>query len=340
MFNKKFVAIVMMAGLTAAGCSSVRVVKNPDEGDPGVRYYRPKPYLLVTPADPTGRMVNLKLEYLPDYAEEYSVHVRGKAAVSLKDGWNLVALTTKGSPPPPPPPKDEPAPPPPAPAPPVLPQAVVAATNVPMGYYESVYELIGPTKYFKGWKYIGFTVLGPTRPGICRKPDYSAANGGGGGGHGHGHGGNGGNGNGFANVPGECFTGPLYGMVFFNGVMTFRQVEEIANNQLCPTFVNPAPGYVAPQTVTEERKTTVDEIKQKRSEGTLEEVPATTPAPAQPPAALDATPPPAPPAPATAPPTPAPSTPGPAANNARKPKARTAASVVLDLPPLPPGFDR
>lgn len=331
MFDKKFVAMLMMAGLTAAGCSSVRVVKNPDEGDPGVRYYRPKPYLLVTPADPTGRMVNLKLEYLPDYAEEYSVHVRGKAAVSLKDGWNLVGLTTKGSPPPPPA-KDEPPAPAPAPAPPVLPQAVVAATNVPMGYYESVYELIGPTKYFKGWKYIGFTVLGPTKPGICRKPESAGA---------HGTGNNG--------VPGECYMGPLYGMVFFNGVMTFRQVEEIANNQLCPTFVNPAPGFVAPQGTVEERKTVVEDVKVERPAGTVAPVnpgpverPAGTvvpvnPAPGPvvtppPPAALESTPPPT-------PPTPAPSTP-PSVSNARKPKGGSTGSVVLDLPPLPPGFDR
>ena len=65
----KSITICMFAGLLA-GCSSVSVIKDPGPGDRGIRYYRPKPYLLVTPADATGRMVKLKIEYLPDYSEE------------------------------------------------------------------------------------------------------------------------------------------------------------------------------------------------------------------------------------------------------------------------------
>ena len=79
-------------------CLRSRWSANPDDGDTGVRFYRPKPYLLVTPADPTGRLVNMKLEYLPDFNEEYSAHVKGKASVALKDGWNLVGVNTKEAP--------------------------------------------------------------------------------------------------------------------------------------------------------------------------------------------------------------------------------------------------
>ena len=210
--NKRMFVVCIVAGLTAAGCQSVRVVKNPDEFDGGIRFYRPKPYLLVTPADPTGRLVNLKLEYLPDFNEEYSAHLKGKASLALKDGWNLVGVNTKEAAP-----KEE-APPKEAPAPQALPTAVVAATNVPIGYYESVFEVMGSQKYIKGWRYIGFTVLGGGAPAVCHRPNCPNK------------------------FPDGCVNGPLFGLVTFNGVMTFRQIDEVANNELCPSFVDPAPG--------------------------------------------------------------------------------------------------
>ncbi len=213
--HKSAFVVCMMAGLTIAGCSSVRTIRKPGDNDGGIRYYRPKPYLLVTPAEPTGRMVNLKLEYLPDFNEEYSIHLRGKASVALKDGWNLVGVNTKEAP-------AEKAEPPVPPQPMPLPAAVVAATNVPIGYYESIFETSGEKKYLKGWRYVGSTVLGGGRPDTCNlKPSNpNCPN---------------------VGMPDGCVNGPLYGMVFFNGVMTFRQLEEIAGNQLCPMFVDPAP---------------------------------------------------------------------------------------------------
>src|SRR5262249_10468075 len=96
--HQKILALCLVAGLTPTGCAWAGAMRAADEGDTGIRYWRPKPYLLVTPADPTGRMVNLKLEYLPDFSEEYSLHLRGKASVALKDGWNLVGVNTKEAP--------------------------------------------------------------------------------------------------------------------------------------------------------------------------------------------------------------------------------------------------
>jgi hypothetical protein len=240
----KPLALCLLAGLLA-GCSSVSVIKNPGAEDTGIRYYRPKPYLLVTPADATGRMVKLKVIYLPDYSEEYSVHPKGKKppAVQLEDGWNLVAV---GGPAPPPKPEE-----PPAPAAPVdqakVPEFVVAATNVPIGLYESVFDSCQGKKYLKGWRYIGMSPLGGGAPiGVdpnCAQarncgpdgkplygpdgrpllgPDGMPLN---------------------PNLPppASSVSGPLYGLVFFNGVMTFRQLDEIANNMTCPQYLRTIP---------------------------------------------------------------------------------------------------
>ena len=233
----KSITICMFAGLLA-GCSSVSVIKDPGPGDRGIRFYRPKPYLLVTPADATGRMVKLKIEYLPDYSEEYSVHPKGKKPpqVQLKDGWNLVAVGG-----PAPPEKPDEAPPPAAPVDPMkVPEYVVAASNVPIGLYEAVFDTDGGKKYLKGWRYVGFSALGggspigvdpscargPNSPG-CGGPDGSAPG---------------------CPAPGasSSIPGPLYGLVFFNGVMTFRQLDEIANNMTCPQYLKPIPEPVKP----------------------------------------------------------------------------------------------
>jgi hypothetical protein len=225
--KRKIVGLCLSVALIT-GCTSIKVIRNPDEGDTGVRFYRPKPYLLVTPADATGRLVNMKVEYLPDFNEEYSAHLKGKASVALKDGWNLVGVNTKEAP------KEEKAEPPAKIEDIKLPPAVVSATNVPIGYYESVYGMAGSRKFLQGWRYIGMTILGGGQPNVCRVPGHNpnCPPGGGAGGAG-------------GAVGNGCISGPLYGLVFFNGVMTFRQLEEIANNQLCPTFVNPAPPEAA-----------------------------------------------------------------------------------------------
>src|ERR1700730_2478304 len=96
---KKYMFMTAALVCVVAGCSTVKVLKDPGPNSTGIRFYRPKPYLFVTPADPTGRMVKLKLEYLPDYNEEYQIKVSGKTKVALKDGWNLVGVNSDGPPP-------------------------------------------------------------------------------------------------------------------------------------------------------------------------------------------------------------------------------------------------
>lgn len=163
----------------------VTVVKNPSDCEEGIRYYRPKPYLFISPVDKTvtttkdGSVtvpgaspdaVQIKLQYLPDYTEEYSLQVDpglGIATVNIKlqDGWNLTEInqtldsnfddnvkavaelaksaasfkTSAGD------------------STLESPVATVSATNVPIGYYESV---IGRDqcgrKQMYGWRYLGF----------------------------------------------------------------------------------------------------------------------------------------------------------------------------------------
>ncbi len=77
-------------------CAVVTVKKvTPDNvNTPGVRYYRPYPYLLVT------NQSEYKVIYLPKMDEEYSVSTSpgfGSAGASCKlvDGWNLTEYSDK-----------------------------------------------------------------------------------------------------------------------------------------------------------------------------------------------------------------------------------------------------
>lgn len=168
----------------------VIVRPNPGKHTEGIRYYRPKPYLLITPYEEavttfddkgnpvkkvTGlshQYVSLKLEYLPDFSEEYAIKIRSglginNTTITLQDGWNLTSINeqldsqtdeniqavakllesagslAKGV-------HGE------STAPPSAPVPHVRATNVPIGYYESVIGMHGGKKRLYGWRYVGF----------------------------------------------------------------------------------------------------------------------------------------------------------------------------------------
>ena len=106
MTRRKLTGLAVLAPLMLGlGCAMTTVKKNPGSHDCGMRYYLPKPYLLVDraeiPADaegkttkPSNNVVRLKLEYLPDFSEEYSVHIRtgigkNESNLVLTDGWRL-----------------------------------------------------------------------------------------------------------------------------------------------------------------------------------------------------------------------------------------------------------
>jgi hypothetical protein len=203
-----------------AGCAATRIKKDPGPHDGGLRYYRPKPYLVVQPAnnatDPN--LVTITLDYLPDYSEEYSVHIRAglglnKTTVKLEHGWNLTDLSVevdskfsenvtafaeliKALPKPGPaggPPSD----------PKKAPEITVIAYEVPLGYYEAVISR-GPdgVKRMYGWRYVGFA---PFAPCPLESSGVQCVN---------------------------CETADLYGLVTLGNKMYFRKLSDIANTPI------------------------------------------------------------------------------------------------------------
>lgn len=222
------IALCMLFGSMACA-PRVRVRSNPTPHDTGIRYYRPKPYLLVTPAGQTllsdsgkpirevidERYVQIELQYLPDFSEEYSIDVRSgfgiaDVSITLEDGWNLTSINQKldsqtdenvramaevvrgaagltnpgeriTNP-------DATKPPP----------FQVKASNVPLGYYESV---IGVDhcgrKQLYGFRYIGFLPY-QTCPIAMQGAEA-----------------------------GHCQSTEIYGLVFEQGVMVFRPLHQV-----------------------------------------------------------------------------------------------------------------
>lgn len=166
--------MVVISLVIHPGCATTDVIKNPGPKDKGVRFYRPKPYLLIQPHQGNSvEFVSITTAYLPDYTEEYSIKAKAglgwnKTAIKLENGWNLTELSQEldsqtdenidaaanliskfvkqssgetdkenGSN------REE--------------SLVVRSKNVPFGYYESVISR-GPDgcKRLYGWRYVGF----------------------------------------------------------------------------------------------------------------------------------------------------------------------------------------
>ena len=94
-------AALLVATLIGVGCASVEVRKL-DPGDKtttGVRFYRPKAYLLLNPDKEKGGC-QASIVWLPDPSEEYVINSTaglGSATVKaqLDSGWNLVSLNSE-----------------------------------------------------------------------------------------------------------------------------------------------------------------------------------------------------------------------------------------------------
>lgn len=223
--------------LAMCGCAPRVIVRqSPTAEDEGIRYYRPKPYLLIsalqkdTTASPD--YVSITLDYLPDFSEEYSINVRpglgiADVNVGLQDGWNLVSLNQKldsqtdenikatgellksivglaspnsGS----------------AQAS-TRPIVQVPAHNVPLGYYEAV---IGKNRNGKkqlfGFRYVGFLPFQACPIEMC------------------------------GSTVAACDNCMLYGLTFDSGVMTFKPLCEMAavmtpSDQLATSSMRDAP---------------------------------------------------------------------------------------------------
>jgi hypothetical protein len=211
------------------GCTPrVLVRHNPGPQDTGIRYYRPKPYLKVEPAGvretegrtttvtPSDEYVSISLEYLPDFSEEYSIDVRpglgvAEVSIALEDGWNLTAINqtldsqtdenieaiaelAKAATEFVPSSSAEAAP------PGSSKRFVVEATNVPIGYYESVISEDGcGRKRLYGWRYVGFLPFAACPTEMCGSQHLACSA-----------------------VPSD-----LFGLVFRNGAMVFQRLDRI-----------------------------------------------------------------------------------------------------------------
>jgi len=207
----------LLLPLVLTGClPRTTVHKNPGPHDLGVRYYRPKPYLFIRPmTDRDGRpvagYVNLEQRTLPDYSEEYSIHVRSglgtnDTEIQLEDGWKLTALNIS---------VDsqfdeslramadviEAVPRATAATSEQLPAMVVRASNVPLGLYEAVLSA-GPDciKRLYGFRYVGFMPYAacPLESGGMERM--------------------------------ACCEGEIYGLVMEDGVMVFRPLDEVSTH--------------------------------------------------------------------------------------------------------------
>ena len=212
-----------------AGCTPrVLVRQNPGPQDTGIRYYRPKPYLKVEPAGvsvtegrkttvtPSDEYVSISLEYLPDFSEEYSIDVRpglgvAEVSIALEDGWNLTAINqtldsqtdenieaiaelAKAAVKFVPSKSAESAP------PGSSKRFVVEATNVPIGYYESVISEDGcGRKRLYGWRYVGFLPFAACPTDMC----------------------------GTQHLPCSGVPSDLFGLVFRNGAVVFQRLDRI-----------------------------------------------------------------------------------------------------------------
>jgi len=104
----KCLTALLLFSLVLPACTpKVIVRKSPTDQDRGIRYYRPKPYLKVEPAEVAVNksqstlvpgMVRISLVYMPDFSEEYSISVRSGCGIAdvgikLEDGWNLTEIS-------------------------------------------------------------------------------------------------------------------------------------------------------------------------------------------------------------------------------------------------------
>jgi len=238
------VVIGMLVVVAAAGCTPrVLVTPHPGPRTKGIRYYRPKPYLKVVPAevqlgkDKTSvepSLVSITLEYLPDFSEEYAIDVRSgfgvaEVAIKLEDGWNLTEInqqldsqtdenlsamadviravgstipTAGGD-------GEKPL------------QITAAASEVPLGYYESVIGCGSDgKKRLYGFRYVGFlpyqmcpVSMGGSEYACCGDP-----------------------------------AAPLYGLTFENGRMVFKNLQQLQHPVATASSGTPATGPLASPT--------------------------------------------------------------------------------------------
>ena len=184
----------------------------------------------------TLQKISMKLEYLPDFSEEYAINLKpglgtGNFEFELENGWNLTSLNAEtdqqtdeiigsissliGALSPTPGVLEKSAQNPSlnlaqqAPAPP----ATIYGSNVPFGFYEAVIACDPHgRKQLYGWRYVGFMPFQacPVEPRGAQQVC--------------------------------CDTQDIYGMVFVNGVLQFQKIHDIPTIPIDPTSPWPPQG--------------------------------------------------------------------------------------------------
>lgn len=93
------VTVACLLAILTAGCAQVDVRRVTSENQTGIRYWRPAPYVALTPTT-VGNVTTCeaKLVMLPDKSEEYAINMNSglwgsaSAKPTLQDGWNLTGL--------------------------------------------------------------------------------------------------------------------------------------------------------------------------------------------------------------------------------------------------------
>ena len=209
----KLPVIIALMTVIMCSCTGIKVKRNPSACDTGIRYYRPKPYLLLSPVSEgqhSGQAVSISLEYLPDFSEEYSIHLKTglngsvSADITLDQGWNLTGLDVAADP------QTDDLIDSVANAIPKLTAGgggeesrfVIQASNVPLGYYEAVTGHSQCGKKLFGWRYVGFMPFIP-----CPAEGYGEVQ------------------------PVGCHPDEVYGLVWEGGTLTFKPVNQIGGPQ-------------------------------------------------------------------------------------------------------------
>ena len=94
------VTISLLAIGSLGACASVDVKRVTSHDQPGIRYWRPAPYLALQEVnDGKTTTCQVKQIMLPDKSEEYAITLNAgvgtvKANPQLQDGWNLTGMDT------------------------------------------------------------------------------------------------------------------------------------------------------------------------------------------------------------------------------------------------------
>lgn len=89
--RNNFIAAVV-AAFTITSCATYNVHKAKNSSEAGIRFYQPRPYLMVKEGADKGLVYDVI--YLPDYSNEYIVKKKGfigtaNVTIKLENGWNV-----------------------------------------------------------------------------------------------------------------------------------------------------------------------------------------------------------------------------------------------------------